>query len=121
MTTQAWNPDTYARHARFVSDLGAGVFALLAPRPGERILDLGCGEGALTEKLVAAGCRVIAIDSSAGQIGAGRARGLDARRGRAETLPFKSEFDAVFSNAVLHWIPDADAVIASVHRALHRG
>jgi trans-aconitate methyltransferase len=121
MTTQQWNPDTYARNARFVSDLGAGVFELLAPQPGEQILDLGCGDGALTEKLVAAGCRVIAIDSSAEQIGAARARGLDARRGRAETLPFKGEFDAVFSNAVLHWIPDAPAVIASVYRALKPG
>jgi trans-aconitate methyltransferase len=121
MTTQQWNPDTYARHARFVSDLGTGVFELLAPQPGERVLDLGCGDGALTEKLVAAGCRVIAIDNSAEQIGAARARGLDARRGRAETLPFNAEFDAVFSNAVLHWIPDAAAVIASVHRALKPG
>lgn len=121
MTTQQWHPDTYARNARFVSDLGAGVFQLLAPQPGERVLDLGCGDGALTEKLVAAGCRVIAIDSSAEQIGAARARGLDARRGSAETLPFKAEFDAVFSNAALHWIPNAGAVIASVHRALKRG
>src|SRR5258705_559687 len=118
MTTQHWSPDTSVRNARFVSDLGAGVFELLAPQRGERVLDLGCGDGALTEKLVAAGCRVIAVDSSAEQIGAARARGLDARRGRAETLPFKGEFDAVFSNAVLHWIPDAAAVIASVHRAL---
>jgi trans-aconitate methyltransferase len=121
MPTQQWDPQTYARNARFVSDLGAGVFELLAPQPGERVLDLGCGDGALTEKLVAAGCRVIAIDSSAEQIGAARARGLDARRGRAETLPFKAEFDAVFSNAVLHWIPDAGAVVASVHRALKPG
>jgi trans-aconitate methyltransferase len=118
---QTWDPERYARNARFVSDLGAPVVELLAPRAGERILDLGCGDGALTEKLVAAGCRVIAIDSSAEQIGAARARGLDARRGRAETLPFKGEFDAVFSNAVLHWIPDAAAVIASVYRALKPG
>ena len=121
MTTQHWNPDTYARNARFVSDLGAGVFELLAPQRGERVLDLGCGDGALTERLVAAGCRVIAVDSSAEQIGAARARGLDARRGSAETLPFKAEFDAVFSNAVLHWIRDAGAVITSVHRALKPG
>lgn len=118
MTTQQWDPDTYARNARFVSDLGAGVLELLAPQPGEQILDLGCGDGALTEKLVAAGCRVIAIDSSAEQIGAACARGLDARHGSAETLPFKAEFDAVFSNAVLHWIRDAAAVIASVPPAL---
>lgn len=121
MTTQQWNPDTYARNARFVSDLGAGVLDWLAPRPGEQVLDLGCGDGALTEKLVAAGCRVIAVDSSAEQIGAARARGLDARRGNAETLPFQAEFDAVFSNAVLHWIRDAQAVLASVHRALKPG
>jgi trans-aconitate methyltransferase len=121
MTTQHWDPDTYARNARFVSDLGAGVFSLLAPQPGERVLDLGCGDGALTEKLVASGCRVIAVDSSAKQVGAARARGLDARRGHAETLPFQAEFDAVFSNAVLHWIPDAGAAIASVHRALKPG
>jgi trans-aconitate methyltransferase len=121
MTTQHWNPDTYARNARFVSDLGAGVFELLEPQRGERVLDLGCGDGALTKKLVAAGCRVTAIDSSAAQVGAARARGLDARRGRAETLPFKAEFDAVFSNAVLHWIPDAGAVLTSVHRALKPG
>ncbi|MGH9144817.1 MAG: class I SAM-dependent methyltransferase [Vicinamibacterales bacterium] len=121
MTTQQWNPDTYARNARFVSELGSGVFELLAPRSGEQVLDLGCGDGALTERLVAAGCRVIAVDSSAEQIGAARARGLDARRGSAETLPFKAEFDAVFSNAVLHWVRDADAVVASVHRALKPG
>jgi trans-aconitate methyltransferase len=121
MPTQQWNPDTYARNARFVSDLGAGVLELLAPRPGEQVLDLGCGDGALTEKLVAAGCRVIAVDNSPEQIGAARARGLDARRGRAETLPFQAEFDAVFSNAVLHWVPDAAAVVASVQRALKPG
>jgi trans-aconitate methyltransferase len=121
MPTQEWDPKTYARNGRFVSDLGAGVFALLAPKRGEHILDLGCGDGALTERLALSGCRVIAIDSSAQQIGAARARGLDARRARAETLPFQGEFDAVFSNAVLHWIPDAAAVIASVHRALKPG
>ena len=121
MSTQEWDPETYARHARFVSDLGAGVVDLLAPQPGERVLDLGCGDGALTETLVAAGCRVVAVDSSPEQIAAARLRGLDARTARAEALPFEAEFDAVFSNAVLHWIRDADAVLASVARALKPG
>ena len=121
MTVQQWDPDTYARNARFVSELGAGVVDLLAPRPGERILDLGCGDGALTEMLVSAGCRVVAVDGSAAQVAAARARGLDARVARAEALPFEAEFDAVFSNAVLHWVRDADAAIASVFRALKPG
>jgi trans-aconitate methyltransferase len=118
MTEQAWDPRTYAEHARFVSDLGAPVVELLAPRPGERILDLGCGDGALTAKLVAAGADVVAVDASAEQVAAARGRGLDARVVRAEALPFAAEFDAVFSNAALHWMRDADAVLDSVRRAL---
>ena len=121
MTEQRWDPRTYAQHARFVSDLGAGVVELLAPRPGERILDLGCGDGALTEKLVAAGASVVAVDASAEQVAAARARGLDARVARGEALPFSAEFDAVFSNAALHWMRDASGVLASVHRALRPG
>jgi SAM-dependent methyltransferase len=121
VTEQRWDPDTYARHARFVSDLGTGVASLLAPRPGERILDLGCGDGALTERLVAAGAEVVAVDASREQVAAARGRGLDARVAHGEHLPFAGEFDAVFSNAALHWMRDADAVIASVFRALRPG
>src|SRR6185436_2284995 len=102
--SQTWHPETYARHARFVSDLGSPVVELLAPQPGERILDLGCGDGALTKKLVALGCEVVAVDSSAPQIEAARKLGLNAQVMDAEALPFSDEFDAVFSNAVLHWI-----------------
>jgi trans-aconitate methyltransferase len=115
---QTWDPADYARNARFVSELGAPVVALLAPRPGERILDLGCGDGVLARQLVDLGCDVVAVDSSAPQIDAARQRGLDARVMSAEALPFREEFDAVFSNAVLHWIKDADPVLAAVHRAL---
>jgi trans-aconitate methyltransferase len=121
VTEQQWDPTTYARNARFVSDLGVGVVELLAPRPGERMLDLGCGDGALTETLVAAGCSVVAVDGSAEQVAAARARGLDARVARAEALSFAGEFDAVFSNAVLHWIKDADGVLRAVFRALKPG
>ena len=77
---QTWDPDQYARHARFVSDLGEPVVDLLDPRPGERVLDLGCGDGALTEKLVAAGCRVVAVDSSPEQVWAARLRTAATRR-----------------------------------------
>ncbi|MBZ5580392.1 MAG: methyltransferase domain-containing protein [Acidobacteriia bacterium] len=118
---QTWEPASYARHARFVSDLGSAVVELLAPRAGERILDLGCGDGALTKKLVDLGCAVVAVDSSAPQVEAARKLGLDARVMSAEELPFRAEFDAVFSNAVLHWIQNADAMMAAVCRSLRPG
>ncbi|MEP7309124.1 MAG: methyltransferase domain-containing protein [Acidobacteriota bacterium] len=121
LSEQTWDPANYARNARFVSDLGSPVMELLAPQPGERILDLGCGDGALTKKLVDLGCDVVAVDSSGPQIEAARSLGLDAHVMSAEALPFRDEFDAVFSNAVLHWITRADPMIAAVHRALRTG
>jgi trans-aconitate methyltransferase len=118
---QTWDPASYARNARFVSDLGSPVVELLAPRPGERILDLGCGDGVLTRKLVDLGCEVVAVDSSAPQVEAARKLGLDAHVISGEALPFREEFDAVFSNAVLHWIKNADPMIAGVYRSLKPG
>jgi SAM-dependent methyltransferase len=115
---QIWDPDRYARNARFVADLGAPVVDLLAPRAGERILDLGCGDGVLTAKLASLGCQVIGVDASAQQIDAARKLGLDARVMNGEALDFDSEFDAVFSNAALHWMRDPAKVIAGVNRAL---
>jgi trans-aconitate methyltransferase len=115
---QTWDPERYARNARFVADLGAPVVELLAPRVGERILDLGCGDGVLTAKLAAMGCNVVGVDGSAAQIEAARKLGLDARVMNGEALDFDSEFDAVFSNAALHWMRNSAQVIAGVHRAL---
>ncbi|HEX5107436.1 MAG TPA: methyltransferase domain-containing protein [Vicinamibacterales bacterium] len=120
-TSQTWDPETYARNARFVSDLGAPVLELLAPKPGERILDLGCGDGVLTKRLVDDGCEVVAVDSSAAQVEAAKTLGLDAYVMAGEDLTFDAEFDAVFSNAVLHWIRRADPMIAAVYRALKPG
>ncbi|HSY98618.1 MAG TPA: class I SAM-dependent methyltransferase [Terriglobales bacterium] len=115
---QTWDPERYARNARFVADLGAPTVELLAPRAGERILDLGCGDGVLTAKLAAMGCHVVGVDSSAAQIDAARKLGLDARVMNGEALDFDSEFDAVFSNAALHWMRNPAKVIAGVKRAL---
>jgi SAM-dependent methyltransferase len=94
---------------------------LLAPRPGERILDLGCGDGVLTKKLADLGCEVVAVDSSVPQIEAARKLGLNASVISGEDLPYKEEFDAVFSNAVLHWIRRADVMLAGVYRSLKPG
>ncbi|MCY7324454.1 MAG: methyltransferase domain-containing protein [Phormidesmis sp. CAN_BIN36] len=118
MTKQTWNPESYAKNARFVSDLGEPLLNLLQLVPGERILDLGCGDGALTEKLVAAGGLVLGVDASAEQVQATRQRGLEAEVCTAEDLPFVEEFDAVFSNAVLHWVKDQPIAIAKVYRSL---
>jgi trans-aconitate methyltransferase len=120
-SAQTWDPATYARNARFVSDLGSPVLALLAPVRGERILDLGCGDGVLTKKLADMGCEAVAVDSSVPQIEAARKLGLNAHAITGEDLPYNEEFDAVFSNAVLHWIKRADLVIAAVYRSLKPG
>ena len=119
--SQAWDPERYAEHARFVSDLGLPVVDLLDPQPGEQILNIGCGDSALTERLVAAGCDVVEIDSSPEQIWAALKRGLDARIVDAAHLDFDSRFDAVFSNAALHWIITPQSVISVIWRALKPG
>lgn len=118
---QTWDPTTYAKNARFVSDLGSPVLELLSPQPGERVLDLGCGDGVLTKKLADLGCNVVAVDSSAPQVEAARRLGLEAYVINGEELPYQAEFDAVFSNAVLHWIKHADAMIEAVFRSLRPG
>jgi SAM-dependent methyltransferase len=119
---QSWSAADYARNARFVADLGAPLLDLLAPRPGERILDLGCGDGALTECIAAAGAEVVGCDTSPELLAAAAARGLAVRFADGHALPFAAEFDAVFSNAALHWMRrDPGAVVAGVRRALRPG
>jgi SAM-dependent methyltransferase len=90
--------------------------------PGERILDLGCGDGVLTAKIAATGAAVIGVDAAPDMVNAAKKRALDARLMEGADLRFTSEFDAVFSNAALHWMKsDPDAVIAGVARALKPG
>jgi SAM-dependent methyltransferase len=122
---QSWNPTVYAEIGAFVPAFGAGVFEWLAPQPGEHILDLGCGDGQLTVKIADAGAQVVGVDASQEMLDGARSRGarsgFDVRICNAEALPFESEFDAVFSNAVLHWVRDQDAMMAGVKRALKPG
>lgn len=117
---QSWDPRRYAQNASFVPARGDVVLGWLNVQPGEEILDLGCGDGVLTEQLVAAGAKVIGVDAAAEMIDAARARGLDARVMDGTSLDFDHCFDAVFTNAALHWMKDADRVLDGVVRALRR-
>jgi SAM-dependent methyltransferase len=119
---QDWQAARYERHARFVAELGLPVVELLAPQAGERILDLGCGDGALTLRLAEFGCRVVGVDAAPDMVRSARERGVDARLVDGHALVFERCFDAVLSNAALHWMRrDPAAVAAGVARALVPG
>ncbi len=118
---QRWHSERYVRNARFVAELGLPVVELLAPQAGERILDLGCGDGHLTEELAARGALVEGVDAAPDLVEAARARGLSVRVMDGHSLAFGGEFDAVFSNAALHWMTAPDRVIDGVWRALKPG
>ncbi len=117
-----WDARFYRQHTGFVSDLGMPVVKLLAPRAGERILDVGCGDGILTARLVDAGCDVVGIDASPDMVAAARQRGVDARLLNAVDLAARADFagyfDAVFSNAALHWMHPMEAVVQGIARVL---
>lgn len=119
--TTSWNPVTYSQNARFVTDLGEPLLVLLLPQPGETILDLGCGDGVLTAKLAAAGSFVIGIDASRSFLEAARSRGLEVALMDAQQLALKQRFDAVFSNAALHWMKRPEPVVDGVAHCLKPG
>ncbi len=120
-SSTTWHPQTYAENARFVSDLGAPLLKLLDAEPGETIFDLGCGDGALTEKIASAGCAVVGGDSSLAQIRATKKRGLNAVVLDGQRFSFRRSFDAIFTNAALHWMKQAENVVANVADCLKPG
>jgi trans-aconitate methyltransferase len=120
--TQTWDAARYAANGRFVAELAGEVLAMLDARSGERILDLGCGDGALTGHLIAtSGADITGCDADGSMLTAARQRGLRTIQADMRMLPFEQEFDAVFSNAALHWVTDQASVIRGVHRALKPG
>lgn len=119
---QEWKAERYAEHASFVPTWGEPVLGLLAPQPGERILDLGCGDGVLSEKIAETGATVVGVDAAPDMVRAATRRGIDARLMDSAQLTFEAEFDAALSNAALHWMKrDPDAVLRGVRRALRPG
>jgi SAM-dependent methyltransferase len=120
--TQTWDAKDYGQNATFVHELAGGVVGWLDAKTAESILDLGCGDGQLTLRIVSTGARVVGVDTSPEMLAAARSRGIDAHEGNAESLPFADRsFDAVFSNAVLHWVRGQDAMMAEVRRVLKPG
>ncbi len=121
--TDTWNANLYDASHSFVWKFGASLVELLAPQPGERILDLGCGTGHLTAQIAAAGAEVVGFDSSSAMIDQAR-RAHPAIRfeiGDARTFAFGEGYDAVFSNAVLHWVQQPEQAVAQVRAALRPG
>lgn len=116
-----WNPERYAKNACFVSALAEPLSELLNPRWGELLLDLGCGDGVLTEKIAGCGGTVYGIDASSAQLKAAKKKGLQVLVMDGEQLCFKSVFDAVFSNAALHWMKQPEKVASGVWNCLKPG
>ncbi len=118
-----WNAELYDSKHDFVWKYGSDVVSLLSPQPGERILDLGCGTGHLTAQIAESGAQVTGVDRSAEMIAAAREAypNLKFEIADARDLPFDEEFDAVFSNATLHWVLEAEGALRSIWRALRAG
>ena len=121
VSTSKWDAGDYARVGRFVAELGGAALDLLDPKPGERILDVGCGEGTLTKRVLERGATVLGIDNSPQMIAAARANGVDALLLAAEDMQFFAEFDAAFSNAALHWVLEKEQAARAIFRALKPG
>ena len=122
-----WSPTDYANNAAFVPALGGAALDLLAAQPGELIVDLGCGDGVLTRRIMEVGARVIGLDASPDMVEAARSRGIDAFVADAQALDLTQQafrfgqFDAAFSNAALHWMLEPLAVATGVYAVLRPG
>lgn len=120
MTDHQWDPALYNHKHSFVFEYGRSLVSLLNPRPGERILDLGCGTGQLTKAIAESGAQVLGIDNSPNMIGTARAQYPDLVFAQvdARSFSFPDPVDAIFSNAALHWILDAESVVGCVSNSL---
>ncbi len=123
MRQQKWDAELYEARHGFVWQFGQGLIEILKPKTGERILDVGCGTGQLTEQIAASGATVVGLDSSPDMIGQARQNfpRLSFVLESVTKMTFLNEFDAIFSNAALHWVLDASAAAQAMGRALRKG
>jgi SAM-dependent methyltransferase len=123
MASQSWDVEHYESTHNYVWKLGAPLIGLLSPQAGERILDLGCGAGQLAAEIVSAGAEVVGVDSSPAMIAQARINypGIRFVLSGAAGFTDPEPFDAVFSNAALHWMKPPEAVVDSIARALKTG
>ncbi len=121
--TNTWNATLYEDQHAFVWQYGEDLVQLLSPKTGESILDLGCGTGQLTAQLARAGAAVRGIDADTAMIAKAQLNYPDLLFEQADAQSFQvhEPLDAVFSNAVLHWIKEPDVVIRQVYQALKPG
>ncbi len=120
-TAQHWRAREHTRNAGFVADLAADLIDVLDPRPGQRVLDVGCGDGGFSMRVRARGADVVGIDSAPDMVRSARSKGLNARVCAAQDLCEENEFDLAVSNAVFHWIPEPRPALSAIHRALRPG
>ena len=117
-----WNASLYDEKHSFVFKYGEDLVELLRPQNGERILDLGCGTGYLTSVIAASGAMVIGIDSSIEMVTKAKTEypQLEFQVQNATDFHFDEHFDAVFSNAVLHWILEKEKAVDCIYNNLKR-
>ena len=118
-----WNSSLYDQKHSFVFKYGEEVLALLNPKRGERILDVGCGTGHLTKLIAEMGAEVVGIDSSPEMIEAARTAWPDINFVLADAADFSftEPFDAVFSNAALHWVTEAERAVVCMAQSVKQG
>jgi trans-aconitate methyltransferase len=123
MRTTDWDAKLYDSAANFVTGYGGALVDLLDPKTGERILDVGCGTGHLTQEIRGRGGKVVGLDSSPNMIQEARKLypDLEFVQADASSFTFKEPFDAIFSNAALHWVTHAEGAVTCMSQSLRPG
>ncbi|WP_457638622.1 class I SAM-dependent methyltransferase [Persephonella sp.] len=121
MKKNIWDAEKYSKHADFVPKLAFPLIDLIRELKGKKVLDLGCGDGTLTVELIKQGADVVGVDLSPQMVKASRSKGIKALVASATDLPFYEEFDVVFSNAVLHWVQEAEKALQNIAKSMKRG